>query len=161
MLAPEEVSRFIARPPETVEAFEHFIRWSHRQRASGEHLCLGIVPEGREDAIGIFQLQVLSADTPEWGFAMGSPFWGSGLFVEGAEAMLDFTFRGLGIKELGARSAVENGRGNGALRKIGAVCAGVIPQGLVKDDHRYDEYYWTIRADERRRRSVLWDVAPH
>jgi RimJ/RimL family protein N-acetyltransferase len=160
MLGPDEVSRFITPPPGTVEDFEHFIRWSHRRRAAGEHLCLGIVPEGLDAAVGIFQLQVVSADTPEWGFAMGSPFWGTGLFVEGAEAMLDFTFRGLGIKELGARSAVENGRGNGALRKIGAVCHGVIPEGFAKDDQRYDEYYWTIRAGERRRK-VLWDVAPH
>ena len=38
--------------------------------------------------------------------------------------MLDFAFETVGVHRLEARSAVANGRGNGALRKMGAVQEG-------------------------------------
>jgi RimJ/RimL family protein N-acetyltransferase len=158
-LATEEVSRFISPPPTTVTEFERFITWTHRQRAAGQYICFGIVPAGREDAVGIFQLQMPDGTTPEWGFAMGLPFWGTGLFVEGADAVLDFAFRGLGIEELGACAAIENRRGNAALRKLGAVRERIIPAGLVKDGVSYDQNYWTITPDDRPRRKVIWDVS--
>ena len=34
MLTSEEVARFISPPPTTVEGFEKFIVWAHRQRAA-------------------------------------------------------------------------------------------------------------------------------
>ena len=53
----------------------------------------------------------------EWGFAIGSPFWGRGIFVEGAKAVIDFSFGVVGMQRLEARSIASNGRGNAALRK--------------------------------------------
>jgi RimJ/RimL family protein N-acetyltransferase len=35
MLSTEEVSRFISPPPTTVEGFERFIAWTHRERTAG------------------------------------------------------------------------------------------------------------------------------
>jgi RimJ/RimL family protein N-acetyltransferase len=109
--------------------------------------------------VGIFQIQCKPGELPEWGFAMGSTFWGTGLFVEGAEAVLDFAFGGMGLQVLGARAATENLRGNGALMKLGAVRQGVIPNGLVLGDRNYDQYYWTISADARPRKKIVWDLA--
>ena len=34
MLSTEEVARFISPPPTTVEGFERFIAWTHRERAA-------------------------------------------------------------------------------------------------------------------------------
>jgi len=161
MLSTEEVSRFISPPPTTLQGYEQFIRWSHRKREDGQYICLGVVPEGYDVAIGIFQLQIPSDATPEGGFALGSPFWGTGLFLEGAEAVIDFAFRGIGLPQLGARAVVENGRGNGALRKVGAVCEGIIPGGLVKNGRPLDQFYWTVSPDARVRRKVIWEPRAH
>ena len=161
MLSTEEVSRFISPPPTTVEGYEQFIRWSHRKRAAGHYVCFGIVPAGGDAAVGIMQIQLSPGEPAEWGFAMGSPFWGTGLFVEGAEAVLDFAFEGMGLEQLGARAAIENGRGNGALRKVGAVCEGVIANGLVLNGRALDQYYWTVSADDRPRRKIVWDLRTH
>jgi len=161
MLSTEEVSRFISPPPTTIEAFEQFIRWSHHKRAAGQYVCFGMVPAGCEAAVGIFQVQIRPGELAEWGFAMGSPFWGTGLFVEGAEAVLDFAFDGIGLEQVGARAAIENHRGNGALRKLGAVCEGVIPNGLVLNGRALDQYYWTLSADDRPRRKIVWDLRTH
>ena len=79
MLATEEVARFISPPPTTVEGFERFIAWTHRERAAGNYVCFGMVPHGMDSAIGIFQVRQLEPGfgTAEWGFAMGSAFWGT------------------------------------------------------------------------------------
>ena len=161
MLTTEEVTRFIAPPPVTREAFEKFIGWSRRQRRAGQYVCFGIVPEGHDVAVGIIQIQMPSGETPEWGFAVGSPFWGTGLFNQGAEAVLDFAFRGIGLEELGARAVVQNDRGNAALQKLGAVCEGIIPDGLVRNGQPLDQYYWTLSADGRPRRKVIWERPAH
>jgi len=156
LISTEQVSEFISTPPTTLEGYQAFIRWSHRRRAERRLLCFGVVPGGFEAAVGIFQLQVPPDRTPEWGFALGSSFWGTGLFRESAEAVLDFAFRGMGLTELAARAAVDNRRGNAALEKIGAVRARVIPNGLSKDGRTYDETYWTVSADRRPPRKVTW-----
>jgi RimJ/RimL family protein N-acetyltransferase len=161
MLSTEEVSRFISPPPTTIEGYEQFIRWSHRKRAEGTYVCFGIVPAGGDAAVGIMQIQLRPGEPAEWGFAMGSPFWGTGLFVEGAEAVLNFAFEGMGIEQLGARAAIANGRGNGALRKVGAACEGVIANGLVLNGRALDQYYWTVSADDRPRRKIVWDLRTH
>jgi len=77
MLTTEEVSRFISPPPTTVEGFERFIAWTHRERLTGSYICFGIVPQGMDHAIGLFQLRSLEPGfaSCEWGFAMGSSFW--------------------------------------------------------------------------------------
>ena len=57
MLSSEEVSRFISPPPTTVEGFERFIAWTHRERAAGNYACFAVVPHGMDTAIGIFQVR--------------------------------------------------------------------------------------------------------
>lgn len=161
MLTTEEVVRFISPPPTTIAGFQQFIEWSHRQREAGRYVCFGIVPEGYDVAVGIFQLQMSETPNAEWGFAMGSPFWGTGLFVKGAEAMSDFAFRGVGLDRLDARAAVVNGRGNGALRKLGAVREGVIPDGLVRNGRSLDQYSWSLCPEGREQRKVVWDLRAH
>ena len=42
------------------------------------------------------------------------------MFMDGARMVVDFAVETLGVRRLEARAAVANGRGNGALRKLGA-----------------------------------------
>ena len=156
MLTTEEVSRFISPPPTTVEGFRRFIAWTHRERSAGNYACFAIVPQGMETAIGIFQVRSLdpSFGTAEWGFAMGSQFWGSGIFTEGARMVLDFAFDVIGAQRLEARAAVANGRGNGALRKIGAVQEGVLRRSFLRNGQHHDQVLWGILADDWRLQRV-------
>lgn len=104
--------------------------------------------------MGIFQIQLTSDEPAEWGFVLGAPFWGTGLFAEGAAAVLDFAFRDMGLERLAARAAVDNARGNGALLKIGAVREELIPNGFLRNGHVLDQYYWMSTPDNRPRSSV-------
>jgi len=96
LLTTEEVSRFISPPPTTVEGFEKFIAWSHRQREAGTFACFAVTLAGFDTAIGIFQVRSSEPgfETAEWGFAIGSPFWGTGLFADGAALVLDSALPG-------------------------------------------------------------------
>lgn len=152
MLTTEEVSRFISPPPTTVEGFERFIMWTQRERQAGNYACFAIVPEGMTTAIGIFQVRSLDTgfQTAEWGFAMGSSFWGTGIFSEGARMIIDFAVDTVGVQRLEARAAVSNGRGNGALRKIGAVQECVLRRSFVRNGVTHDQVLWGILADDWR-----------
>jgi ribosomal-protein-alanine N-acetyltransferase len=152
MLTTEEVARFISPPPTTVEGFERFIMWAQRERQAGNYACFAIVPHGMTTAIGIFQVRSLEPGfgTAEWGFAMGAQFWGSGIFAEGARLVLDFAFDVIGAQRLEARAAVANGRGNGALRKIGAVQEGLLRRSFLRNGQHHDQVLWGILADDWR-----------
>ena len=130
LLTTEEVSRFISPPPSRVEGFERFIAWTQRQRAAGTYACFAVTLEGLRHGDRDLPGSGLEAgfETAEWGFAIGSAFWGTGVFQEGAELVLEFAFDTLGVHRLEARAAVQNGRGNGALQKLGAVQEGVLRQ---------------------------------
>jgi RimJ/RimL family protein N-acetyltransferase len=150
LLTTEEVSRFISPPPTTLDGFEKFIAWTHRQRRAGSYACFAVTLVNDDTAIGIFQLRELEPGfgTAEWGFAIGSPYWGTGVFQEGAEMLVGFAFEQVGVHRLEARAAVRNGRGNGALRKIGAVQEGILRKSFLKNGEYLDQTLWTILAED-------------
>ena len=158
LLTTEEVSRFISPPPSTVEGFERFIAWTERQRLAGAYACFAITVKGMDTAVGIFQLRELEPGfgTAEWGFAMGSVYWGTGLFESGAELVIKFAFETVGVHRLEARAAVHNGRGNGALRKVGAVQEGILRKSFLKNGEYLDQTLWTI-LDEDWRAKKIWE----
>lgn len=156
MLTTEEVSRFISPPPSTVEGFERFIAWTHRQRAAGTYVCFAVTLKGDDTAIGIFQVRELEKGftRAEWGFAIGSQFWGTGVFAEGAELTLQFAFETLGVHRLEARAAVRNGRGNAALLKVGAVPEAVLRQSFCRNGEYLDQTLYAIVEDDWRARTT-------
>jgi ribosomal-protein-alanine N-acetyltransferase len=158
LLTAEEVSRFISPPPSTVDGFEKFIAWTLRQRSVGAYACFAVTIDSTDTAIGIFQLRQLEPGfgTAEWGFAIGSAYWGSGVFQEGAELLVKFAFETVGVHRLEARAAVRNGRGNGALRKIGAVQEGLLRKSFLKNGEYHDQALWTILQEDWKA-NTIWN----
>jgi ribosomal-protein-alanine N-acetyltransferase len=152
LLTTEEVARFISPPPETVDGFERFIAWTLRQRAAGTYVCFAVTVAGFDTAVGIFQVRRTEprSDVAEWGFAIGSMFWGSGMFLDSAALVLDFAFDTLGLRRMEARAAVINSRGNGALHKLGAVQECVLRKSFAKNGEYLDQIlYAMLDADWR------------
>jgi len=150
MLTSQEMTRFISPPPATVEGFERFIDWSIRQRTRGAHVAYAITLVGQDSAIGLFQVRRLNRDfeIAEWGFALASSFWGSGVFEEGARLILDFVFGTIGVHRLEARAAVRNGRGTGALLKMGAVQEGLLRKALLRNGQFMDQVLYSILKED-------------
>jgi ribosomal-protein-alanine N-acetyltransferase len=158
MLTTHEVARFISPAPATLEGFERFIAWAHRERQSGHYVCYAVVPQGQSTAVGLFQVRQLEASfaIAEWGFALGSAYWGTGMFAECATLVVDFAFDVLGVHRLEARAAVVNGRGNGALRKIGAVQEAVLRRSFLCNGNYIDQMLWSILDTDWRQGKAIW-----
>jgi ribosomal-protein-alanine N-acetyltransferase len=164
LLTTPEITRFISTPPDTVEGFERFIVASQKMRAAGQGACFAVTLRGYDTAIGIFQVRKVNAsvddamqlggsiDTAEWGFAIGSPFWGAGIFQQCASLIMQFAFDYVGVHRLEARCAVKNGRGNKALLKMGAVPEGILRKTFLCGDEYLDQVLYAIVEHEWRSR---------
>lgn len=163
LLAEDEVTRFISPPPTSVEGFERFIAWARQERSAGRYVCFAVVPDGFDTAVGLFQVRGLEPDfgLAEWGFALGQAFWGSGLFARAGRMVVDFAFETLGVHRLEARAATANGRGNGALAKIGAVREGVLRRSFLRHGAFHDQALWSIVRDDWRRARASLGASVH
>jgi RimJ/RimL family protein N-acetyltransferase len=163
MLSTEEVAKFISPPPTTAAGFEKFIQWAIRERQAGNQFTFGMVPEGCDHAVGLVQVRAIAPKfaVAEWGFAVGSPFWGTGLFLASAKMTLDFAFQNTAVNRLEARAVVQNGRGNGALRKLGAIQEGVLRGSLLKDGKFLDQVMWSIVSQDWFQAKAVWSAVLH
>jgi RimJ/RimL family protein N-acetyltransferase len=147
-LGTAEVTRLISPPPPTVDGFEKFIAWTNRQREAGKSIAYGVTLNGSDTVVGLFQIRSITPGfgVAEWGFALGSELWGTGIFADAARLVLDFGFDVLGVHRMEAKAAVQNGRGNGALQKLGAVQEAVLRRSFLRNGVYMDQAYWTILA---------------
>ena len=147
LLTDPRVTQYISAPPPSRCAFQGFIEWAHRQREAGTCICFGLVPNGLEQAVGLFQLRALEPkfQIAEWGFALGAPFWSTGIFQEAAVLVAQFAFKTVGVTRLEARAVVDNSRGNRALEKLGARGEAELRQAF---NRTYTQFLWAMVADE-------------
>jgi RimJ/RimL family protein N-acetyltransferase len=153
LLSAPEVARFISPPPHSVEQFAWFIETSRREREAGRYCGFALVPHGHADAVGVVQLRQTERGfvTAEWGFAMASPWWGSGLFVDASRLLLEFAFDTVGVHRLEARAAAPNARCQAAMQKLGAVREGVLRKSLTTTDGtRLDQVLWSLLDEDWR-----------
>ena len=68
--------------------------------------------------------------------------------------MIAFAFDLAGAYRLEARASVANGRGNGALRKIGAVQEGVLRRSFLRQGQYHDQVMWSLLAEDWRAQRV-------
>ena len=151
-LGTTDVTRFLTPPPDTVNGFERFIKWAAHERSAGEHACFAVTVPTSDAAIGIVQVRKsrTQSGTAEWGFAIGSPFWGTGVFEGAATLALGFAFATMDVHRLEARTAARNGRGNRALQKLGAVRQGYSRELFSLKGERFDQVQWTMCAADYR-----------
>jgi len=161
-LTTPEVTRFISTPPDTRAGFERFIEGTDYQHSAGKVVCFAVTTSTDDTAIGLVQMRELEPGfhSAEWGFALGSMFWGTGIFQEAAELVLEFAFEQLGVHRIEARSAVRNGRSCRALHKLGALPEGVLRKSLLCNGQYLDQVLYAIvdedwRATRRPRELVI------
>jgi RimJ/RimL family protein N-acetyltransferase len=152
LFSDPDVGRYIPPPPASAKDFARFIGWAHEQRKSGSVLCFAVVPDGLETAVGVLQLHELEPpfQTAEWGFVVGKPYWGSGLFPRAAAVLLRFAFDTIGVRRLEARATAANVRANAVLRRLGATEEGHLRQSFLVSGQYHDDVLWSILAADWR-----------
>lgn len=120
-LSDPRVYQHVNPPPRNLEEIENWIRVSRFRRADGVRACFAIKIKNTDSLVGVGQIfRLPGGDAPEWGWSLAPAVWGSGIFVEVADLLRDFTKTHLGASELVARVSVMNCRAEQALRKLGS-----------------------------------------
>ena len=151
------VSRFITPAPSSLDEYEQFIGWARSVGRARRHFVYGVIPDGLTKPVGLMHLWKLEPDfsVAECGFVLAESSWGTGVFLDGADALLRFAFNELKVHRLEARSAVDNGRGNSAMRKLGLSCEGRLRSCFQLQGEFVDHYMWaTLAAEWRAGRST-------
>jgi RimJ/RimL family protein N-acetyltransferase len=146
----EAVTRFIPAPPGTADGFRQFATWTEGQQRAGRQWCFAIVPHACGNAAGLIQVRRCDRDagTVEWGFVLAQRFWGTGVFAESAAMVLDTLFGALGVQRVEALTAPLNGRGSGALRKLGFSPERDRANVIVNKHGQFDQTLWAITPDQ-------------
>lgn len=141
-----EVARFLWPAPAELDTFQRFIEWTWAERAAGRYVGFAIVPKGAISAAGLFELRQTQPGffRAELGFFMDPAYWGTGLFSEAAQLVLDFAFRVVGIHRIEARATVDNIRSNRALHRLGAQQEGILRASFVCDGALVDQALWAF-----------------
>ena len=154
LLSAREVTRFMSAPPPSLERFAAFVDSTRRERQAGRYAGFAIVPHGEAQPVGVVQLRQLEpgCSTAEWGVAIGSPWWGRGLFEDAGRLMLAFAFQTLGVHRLEARVAAQNARGMAAVAKLAGTQEGLLRRALLTPDGtRVDQVLWAWLEEDWRR----------
>lgn len=154
LITAPEVARFMSPTPAAADWFQAFVQATARERQAGRYAGFAIVPHNEPHPVGLVQVRQLEPgfSTAEWGIALGSAWWGRGLFEETGLLVLAFAFETLGVHRLEARVAAQNARGNAAVTKLGAVAEGVLRRALrTADGAELDQILWAWLDDEWRR----------
>jgi RimJ/RimL family protein N-acetyltransferase len=141
-----EVARYTWPAPPAVAAFERFIEWTWAERAAGKYMGFAIHPQGATEAAGLFELRQMQPGffRAELGFFIDPATWGTGLFNEAAQLVLDFAFQVVGVHRVEARATVDNLRSNRALQRLGAQQEGILRAAFVSNGKLVDQYLWAI-----------------
>jgi aminoglycoside 6'-N-acetyltransferase len=87
-------------------------------------------------------------EAAEWECTLAPAARGTGLFIESARLAGSFVFGTIGTHRLESRVPLENGRANGALRKLGAVQEGILRRSVRRAGDYCDQVLWSMLKED-------------
>jgi RimJ/RimL family protein N-acetyltransferase len=121
-----------------------------RERAGGLAATYAITLATTRTLVGLVQVRQLDPlfEAAEWECTITPSWRGSGIFLETARLVGSFAFGTLGTHRLEARVLLQNGRANGALRKLGAVQEGVLRRSIRRAGEYFDQVLWSLLKED-------------
>jgi RimJ/RimL family protein N-acetyltransferase len=150
LLSIGDATRFSVEGPITELAVQEFIDRARREREAGVSLTYAVLHAGSRMLIGVAQVRALDPafETAEWECTLVPSVRGSGVFLEVARLVGSFVFGPVGAHRLEARVLLQNGRANGALRKLGAVQEGILRRSVRRRGEYADQVLWSVLKDD-------------
>ena len=149
LLSIEDASRFGLEAAIDESAVQLFVERATRDREAGAAFTYVIVSASGTVA-GLVQVRALDPmfETAEWECTLAPSVRGSGVFIETARLVCGFAFHSIGAHRLEARVQLQNGRANGALRKLGAVQEGILRRSARRRGEYVDQVLWSVLKDD-------------
>ena len=150
LLSIGDASRFDLEYPVTALAVQDFIERARRARAVGQAFTYVVTAGAGRSLVGLVQVRQLDPafEAGEWEGTLTPSSRGTGVFLEAARLIGSFAFGSVGAHRLEARVLLQNGRANGALRKIGAVQEGVLRRSMRRGGEYLDQVLWSVLKDD-------------
>ena len=86
--------------------------------------------------------------TMEFGYSLAEPYWGRGLVVEAARAVLPYVFEEYAVERLQARVFVGNDASERVLQKLGFMREGVLRSLIERRGRRWDIVMYSLLPAE-------------
>ena len=150
LLSLGDATRFGIDEPVSEVGVRELIERFARERASGAGFTYVITLATARTIVGLVQVRQLdpSFEAAEWECTIAPSSRGSGIFLEAARLVGSFTFGSIGTHRLEARVLLQNGRANGALRKLGAVQEGVLRRSVRRAGEYCDQVLWSLLKED-------------
>jgi RimJ/RimL family protein N-acetyltransferase len=150
LLSLGDATRFGIDEPLSEVVVHEFIERASRDRANGVAAVWAITLTATRSIVGLVQLRQLDPtfEAAEWECTLAPSARGSGAFVEAARLAGSFAFGTLNTHRLEARVLLQSGRGNGAMRKLGAVQEGVLRRSVRYAGEYYDQVLWSMLKED-------------
>jgi len=150
LLLLADASRFGIDEPVSEVAAQQLLDRIARDRQAGIAFTFLVTVSSSRAVVGLVQARQidLSWESAEWECTLAPSWRGTGIFIELARLLGSFTFGTVGAHRLEARVPLQNGRGNGALRKLGAVQEGILRQSVRRGDEYVDQVLWSILKED-------------
>ena len=150
LLSLADATRFALDEPVSDVAVRELIERFVRERATGVAATWVIAAVPSRAIVGLVQVRQLdpSFEAAEWECTIVPSWRGSGIFLDTARLVGSFAFGTLGTHRLEARVLLQNGRANGALRKLGAVQEGVLRRSIRRAGEYADQVLWSMLRED-------------
>ena len=150
LLSVEDASRFGLEEGVDDIAVQLFVERATRDREAGAAFTYVVVNGSVRGVGGLVQVRALDPlfETAEWECTLAPSVRGSGAFIETARLVCGFAFNVIGAHRIEARVQLQNGRANGALRKLGAVQEGILRRSARRRGDYVDQVLWSVLKDD-------------
>jgi len=150
VLSLADAAHFGIDDPVSEVSVLEFIDRVARQRAAGTAFAFAITASASRATVGLTYVRQLDPafEAAEWDATLVPSARGTGIFLDAARLLGSFAFGTVGAHRLEARVPVQNGRANGALRKLGAVQEGVLRRSIRRGGQYLDQVLWAILKED-------------
>jgi len=150
LLSLGDATRFGLEEPVSAAGVLELIERIARERASGLACTYVITLATARTIVGLVQVRQLdpSFQAAEWDCTIALSSRGGGVFLEAARLVGSFVFGTIGTHRLEARVLLQNGRANGALRKLGAVQEGILRRSVRRAGEYVDQVLWSLLKED-------------
>lgn len=150
LLSLSDATRFGIEHATTELAVQQMLDRATRDRTNGVAFTYVITLAAARTVVGLLQVRQLDPtfEAAEWECTIVPSVRGNGMFLEAARLVGSFAFGSVGVHRLEARVLLQNGRANGALRKLGAVQEGILRRSVRHASEYLDQVLWSMLKED-------------
>ncbi len=150
VLSMADATRFALDEPVTEFGVQQLIDRAARDRSAGIAFTYVVTLTSARTVVGLVQVRQLDPtfEAAEWECTLAPSSRGNGVFLEAARLAGSLAFGTIGAHRLEARVLLQNGRANGALRKLGAVQEGVLRRSVRRQGEYVDQVLWSMLKED-------------